>query len=316
VRGWSTQFIANPRCWPQRPCPKPGYISAIFPRILRSHFLHCVCLQLGALLVPKTALSHCSTMAHTKTHCNTLQRERLRAALALQYTSTHCNAPLCNKKLAKMMAEMEFCHGWAPWPAARASHTQAGWVPDQRGWSDAFATKQPWIRHELAWILIFFCADWRDTIIWVRHRKLNDYDVRGPQCRTVRGVKLACSVLDDDNDCFITFNSSLVPLIEGLCTSNPWEFEFSGFRRNQTVTHNLGIDSPSLWPEPRLHVRSKFGSVQFEASSGFMSVLFVTVCFTGSTRVTETTKMTQPACFYAHTHESSTQPASVVPINH
>jgi len=28
---------------------------------------------------------------------------------------------------------------------------------------------------------------------------------------------------------FITFNSSLVPLIEGLCNSNPWEFEFSGF---------------------------------------------------------------------------------------
>jgi len=31
---------------------------------------------------------------------------------------------------------------------------------------------------------------------------------------------------------FIAFNSSLVPVIEGLCTSNPWEFEFSGFRRN------------------------------------------------------------------------------------
>jgi len=24
---------------------------------------------------------------------------------------------------------------------------------------------------------------------------------------------------------FMTFNSSLVPLIEGLCSSNPWEFE-------------------------------------------------------------------------------------------
>jgi len=32
---------------------------------------------------------------------------------------------------------------------------------------------------------------------------------------------------------FITFKSSLVPLIEGLCSSNPWEFEFAGFRRNQ-----------------------------------------------------------------------------------
>jgi len=28
---------------------------------------------------------------------------------------------------------------------------------------------------------------------------------------------------------FITFNSSLVPLLEGLCSSNQWEFEFSGF---------------------------------------------------------------------------------------
>jgi|AntRauMFilla1563_2_1112583.scaffolds.fasta_scaffold16488_1 hypothetical protein len=31
VRGQSTQFIANPCRWPQRPSPKRGYISAIFP---------------------------------------------------------------------------------------------------------------------------------------------------------------------------------------------------------------------------------------------------------------------------------------------
>jgi len=37
----------------------------------------------------------------------------------------------------------------------------------------------------------------------------------------------------------ITFNSSLVPLIEGLCSLNPWEFEFSVFRWNQT--DDLGI---------------------------------------------------------------------------
>ena len=42
----------------------------------------------------------------------------------------------------------------------------------------------------------------------------------------------------------ITFNSSLVPLIEGICSSNPWKLEFSGFRRNQT--DDLGINSPSL----------------------------------------------------------------------
>ena len=54
----------------------------------------------------------------------------------------------------------------------------------------------------------------------------------------------------------ITFNSSLVHLIEGLCSSNPGEFLFSGFRRNRT--DDLWINSPSLWPsEPRLHVRSE-----------------------------------------------------------
>ena len=56
---------------------------------------------------------------------------------------------------------------------------------------------------------------------------------------------------------FITFNISLVPLIimiEGLWSSNPWGFKFSGFRRNWT--NDLGINSLSLWPtEPRLHVR-------------------------------------------------------------
>ena len=42
VRDWSTQFIANPRCWPQRPCPRWGYISAIFPP-----FSHCVLTRHG-----------------------------------------------------------------------------------------------------------------------------------------------------------------------------------------------------------------------------------------------------------------------------
>ena len=55
---------------------------------------------------------------------------------------------------------------------------------------------------------------------------------------------------------FNTFKSSLVPLFEGLWSSNSWEFEVSGFRRNRT--DDLGIDSPSLWPiEPRSHVRSE-----------------------------------------------------------
>ena len=41
---------------------------------------------------------------------------------------------------------------------------------------------------------------------------------------------------------FITFNSSLVPLIEDLCSSNPREFEFWGFRRNHDRTDDLGIN--------------------------------------------------------------------------
>ena len=43
---------------------------------------------------------------------------------------------------------------------------------------------------------------------------------------------------------FIIFNSSLVPLFEVLCSSNPWEFEFSGFGQNRT--DGLGINSPLL----------------------------------------------------------------------
>ena len=31
---------------------------------------------------------------------------------------------------------------------------------------------------------------------------------------------------------FIAFNSTLVPLIQGLCRSNPCKFESAGFRRN------------------------------------------------------------------------------------
>jgi len=43
---------------------------------------------------------------------------------------------------------------------------------------------------------------------------------------------------------FITFKSSLVPLFEGPWSSNSWEFELSGFRRNRT--DDLGIDSPGI----------------------------------------------------------------------
>ena len=42
----------------------------------------------------------------------------------------------------------------------------------------------------------------------------------------------------------ITFKSSIAPLVEGLCSSNPWKFQCLGFRRNRT--DDLGIKSPSL----------------------------------------------------------------------
>jgi len=39
---------------------------------------------------------------------------------------------------------------------------------------------------------------------------------------------------------FTTFNSNLVPLIEGLCCSNPWEFEcIDALIPTQTHPHTL-----------------------------------------------------------------------------
>ena len=61
---------------------------------------------------------------------------------------------------------------------------------------------------------------------------------------------------------FISFKSSLVPLIEGLCSSNPCEFEFSDFRRNRT--DDIRINSPSLRPTKlRLHVREMTLQLEF-----------------------------------------------------
>ena len=52
--------------------------------------------------------------------------------------------------------------------------------------------------------------------------------------------------LIDDFCSFITSNSHLILLLEGLCSSNPCRFEFSflSFCRNRT--NDLGIDSPAL----------------------------------------------------------------------
>jgi len=54
----------------------------------------------------------------------------------------------------------------------------------------------------------------------------------------------------------ITFNNSLVPLIEGLCSSNPCEIEFSGFwtESNRRLRDKFSL----IWPtKSRLQVRSE-----------------------------------------------------------
>jgi len=49
-----------------------------------------------------------------------------------------------------------------------------------------------------------------------------------------RPARAACSIYEGGMlmmmIAFITFTSVLVPLIESLCSSNPCEFKFSGFR--------------------------------------------------------------------------------------
>jgi len=50
---------------------------------------------------------------------------------------------------------------------------------------------------------------------------------------------------------FITFKSSLVPLIEGLCSSNPWELEFSGFRREREGTEQTCFRSEATVKKTR-----------------------------------------------------------------
>jgi len=48
---------------------------------------------------------------------------------------------------------------------------------------------------------------------------------------------------------FITWNSNLVPLLEGLCSSDTCRFEFSFFLSfGRNWTDNLGMDIPASWP--------------------------------------------------------------------
>ena len=87
---------------------------------------------------------------------------------------------------------------------------------------------------------------------------------------------------------FITFKSSLVPLFEGLWSSNSWEFELSGFSRNRT--DDRGIDSPSLWPtEPRLHVSSQVMKLIIchprKDSRSFFHIKFICMYFFIGTRL-------------------------------
>ena len=48
---------------------------------------------------------------------------------------------------------------------------------------------------------------------------------------------------------FITFNSGWVPLIEGVCSSNPWEFEVSGLDGIEP-TAGRAASGGALAPEP------------------------------------------------------------------
>ena len=62
---------------------------------------------------------------------------------------------------------------------------------------------------------------------------------------------------------FITWNSNLLPLLKGLCSSNPCRFELTvfflmGVCRNWT--DDLVIDSPALWP-PVLVLHRLWGSL-------------------------------------------------------
>ena len=85
---------------------------------------------------------------------------------------------------------------------------------------------------------------------------------------------------------FITCKSSLVPFLEGLCTSNPCRFEFSvflSFCRNRT--DDLRINSPALWPsELVLHRFGCFIVVADHLSNslplyaGFLFFLCIILC--------------------------------------
>jgi len=65
---------------------------------------------------------------------------------------------------------------------------------------------------------------------------------------------------------FITLNSSLV-MIECLCSSNPWEFEFSGFRREDLVKKS-GLRR-ILFDEPCLR------RISFHRKSGLRRIFFI-----------------------------------------
>ena len=61
---------------------------------------------------------------------------------------------------------------------------------------------------------------------------------KGNDCVQVSSIMMIIS--------FITFNSSLMPLIEGLCSQIHVNLSSQVFRRNRLGTDDVGIDSPSL----------------------------------------------------------------------
>ena len=82
---------------------------------------------------------------------------------------------------------------------------------------------------------------------WIKKKIENEYNTEPSYSRDQ-------FIGADDDECIYYFQQYFSTL-DWLSSSNPWKFEFSGFRRNRT--DDLGIMSLSLWPTgPRLHVRS------------------------------------------------------------
>jgi len=67
---------------------------------------------------------------------------------------------------------------------------------------------------------VYIKPNWVEALLWQR--------------KAVVGERYLMMII-----AFITWNSNFVPLIEGLCSSNPYRFEFSGFGERVCTTCSL-----------------------------------------------------------------------------